>query len=49
MPSFNNISLALLLTVRLVVCGDKSDPLVRSAEANIGATKDIQQPSASKQ
>lgn len=41
MPSFNNVSLALLLTVSLVVCGDKSDPLVCSAEANIGATKDI--------
>ena len=41
MPSFNYISLALLLTVSLAACRDKSDPLVCLAEADIGATKDI--------
>jgi formylglycine-generating enzyme required for sulfatase activity len=41
MPSCNDISLVLLLTVSLVACSDKSDPLVCLAEADIGATKDI--------
>mgnify|MGYP005629120447 FL=1 len=41
MPSFNNISLVLLLTVSLVACGERSGPLFCLTEADMGATKDI--------
>ena len=41
MPSFNNISLVLLLTVSLVACGERSGSLFCLTEADMGATKDI--------